>query len=374
MKFQTFALAGALVALGAPLGVAPASAAENITDPQSLLDDSFPQFLNRSDDSGRVEVGVQKRGTQSSSQPITVDPTIEEVPQLSFGSAELTYTGTDDGYEIFANAEETRSQFVRADAAGASIVSAATTSESVGGLRVDFPQGIDRDPTESSLANGSRIITLDDGEKVVLREPLVHGADGEQLEASYRLEDDSIFIDIDPEVLDESGLPVVAATGFQYLMDFDIGYTDPTTAERRMKEPDKFDDIFPVFGAPADFPEPGDLLPLYVALNADMTNFECYFLDDAYIDGGDGYADQWGYQFEAGPSHIDGEGSLIRFMISGLPESETGDNPDNSLAVYAEVKNDTPGGVPQAVYEQAARGQWSEFARRLEWLTLWSKG
>lgn len=294
---------------------------------------------------------------------LSIDPALDTIPELSLGSAGLTHAGVEEGYDIFTNAEETRSQFVRADAAGASVLSSATDAEAVEELKLDFPQGVDQEATAVLLRDGASIVAFDNGDKIALREPLVYSADGTKLEATYELAGDAIAIKVDTAGITDADLPVVAATGFEYIVDFDIDGTGATTARNAMQTPGQFNEIFPIPGAPDNFPAEGDILPLQFPFDDfGLASFEVEMGPENLIEDPDGY-DSWGYVFHATENHIDGEGSTIRFDIMNVPIDGRG--VESTLAVHGVVANDLPVLLPESVYLLGADTMWEEFSLRL---------
>lgn len=91
-------------------------------------------------------------------------------------------------------------------------------------------------------------------------------------------------------------------------------------------------------------------------------NFECKMNNEASI--GDGEAYSWGFDFLATKNHIDGEGSSIGFEIANH------DGKKNALYVHAVVKNSSPGGVPQSIYQAGARLMWQKFTENLAALSF----
>lgn len=365
MTLRTTVLAAAAVtALTVPVAASPANAnSADITEPEATLSNHFSQFLDRTDDHGEIEVDNQNARTQNSSDVLSIDPALDTVPELILGSAGLAHAGVEDGYDIFTNAEETRSQFVRADAAGASVLSSAADAKSVEELKLDFPQGIDQKATAVLLQDEVSMVAFDNGDKIALREPLAYSADGSKLEATYELDGDAIAIKVDTASLTDADLPVVAATGFEYVVDFDIDSTGVVTARDAMQTPGQFDEIFPLPGAPEDFPAEGDIVPLKFPYgNLGPLNFEVEMGTENLVQDPDGY-DSWGYVFHATENHIDGEGSTIRFEIMSVPIEGRGI--ESTLAVHGVVVNDLPFWLPESAYRLGAETMWEEFSLRL---------
>src|SRR5699024_10415444 len=199
----------AVAALTASLATSPATAASgDITEPESTFGNHFSQFLDRTDPRGETKVHDQTTRTHNSSATISLDPALDSVPELIMGSAGLSHAGVKDDYDIFTNADETRSQFVRADAAGASVLSSATSAEAIEELKLDFPQGIDHEATAALLRGGDSVVVFDNGDKIILREPLVYSARGNNLEAAYELDGDAIAINVDTAGIADTYLPV----------------------------------------------------------------------------------------------------------------------------------------------------------------------
>jgi hypothetical protein len=343
--------------------------ADSGSDPMKAVEKAFPGYADRDDASGTISDLDSQALSEGSA--FILDPAEQDIPSFNLSLPQRAATGeTAEDYSVYRNSAGDGSTLVRADSAGASIVE---VNDNPGdGLVSQFT-------FEDTIANyfengyGDTVVVLESDESVVLRDANAIDSNGSQVETATKVEGDTVSIHLDPDSVSGDG-PVVSVFGFQYIMDFDIGYTDPASASEGLKRPGMFGKLFSIDGAPDDFPAVGDLLPLRMVFDADFSNFECYFLGDTFISGGTGYPDEWNFELEAGPNHIDGEGSYIRFITTGQPESETGNNPDNKLSVYAEIINDAPGGVPESVYKFGARAKWNEFAKGLAWLTLWGNG
>lgn len=336
--------------------------ASSDTDLKDVVAEALPEHADRTDDSGTVTHADSQ--SRMAGTHLKVNPVNSEIPSFDIGlTGELNQDEDLQGYSVFTDSNTDDASLVRADPVGASFLDV-TTDPHAGPIQ-DFTFN-DTIASYRDNVHGDTVVTLENGESVVLQDSVSVDSNGRTLDSDISIDGNTVAVEVDaPESAD--AYPLVTASGFVYLMDFDIGYTDPATARTEMKASGMFDTIFPVQGAPEDFPEVGDLLPLYVAIDIDLSSFECTFGGDAFIS--DGPYNEWGYWFDATANHIDGEGSSIRFMMSGAP-----DEPDNTLAVYGDVMNNNPSGIPQSVYEIGARSMWSEFARRLEWLTLFEQG
>lgn len=198
---------------------------------------------------------------------------------------------------------------------------------------------------------------LENGEQVALRSSSVKDANGKTMDASYSIRGDSVKIDVDESQADGAVYPLVAASRFEYLNDFEIGDTGPYSAEVAMKKDGQFTKIFPVPGAPDDFPIKVDILPLKRPLDGIGANFECRMNDEPSF--GDGEAYSWAFNFLATKNHIDGEGSSIQFEIANYDDTK------NALYVHAVVMNDEPGGFSQDIYKLGAGAMWKQFATNL---------
>ena len=353
----------AISAIAVPASTTVAEAAAiDLTDPVSALNPHFSQFLDRTDEDGDVEPSVERSATRSSSNggELTIDPALEVIPEISQGTTGLTLHGQSHGYTVLSNENEDRADFVRADEAGASVLHIASSASAAADITLEFPEGIDEAKSQESFSRSSARVFLDNGDGLTLREPIVRDSDGAYLNASYELEGNNVRVIVPDSDLSDASYPLVAASGLEYIMDFKIGDTGPYAAREEMHKDGQFNDIFPVAGAPENFPEKGDLLPLRVPFEGLGLNFECIMGDEASF-GSDGEY-LWGYNFLATENHIDGEGSSIRFEIANYDIDSV---QQNDLYVHGVVVNDNPGNIPNAIYKAEAHRKWQEFADNL---------
>lgn len=345
----------AAAALLAPSFAAPANASTaDVTDPSDVLESHFSQFLNRSDDAGAISETKSVARAQSDQSELTIDPAVDEVPSFKVGSDLKKQSGQKDGYTVLTNPEASQAQYVRADAAGATILSTAEEKTAADSLEFDLE---DKVKSVARTDSDTPYVFLENGEQVALRSPSVKDASGKTMDASYSIHGDTVKINVDESEADSAAYPLVAASGFEYLNDFGIGNTGPYTAEVAMKEDGQFTKIFPVPGAPDDFPSKGDILPLKMPFDGIGLNFECKMNDEASF--GDGEAYEWGFNFLATENHIDGAGSSIQFSIANY------DGTKNALYVHGVVKADEPGGISQDIYKLGAGAMWKQFATNL---------
>lgn len=348
----------AAAALLAPSFAAPANAATpDVTDPSTVLAKDFSQFLDRDDKAGNISDGAAARSDSASASSLTVDPAIDQVPSVKLGSSLQNHSKDNDGYTVLTDANEDAAQYIRADAAGATVLSTAEDASSGDSFKFKLSDGV---KSVAKSKTDAPFVFLDNGEQIALRSPTVKDADGKTLDAEYNVEGDTVEVAVDSTQADSASYPLVAASGFEYLKDYDIGATGPYAAQQALKKDGNFNKIFPVKGAPADFPEKGDILPLRAPLDSDKAfNFECKMGDEASFGDGDAYS--YGYNFLATKNHIDGAGSSIQFEIANH------DGNRNALYVHAVVKNDAPGKIPKSLYMAGANMMWQDFAYNLEY-------
>lgn len=355
MKLTHTALPFAVAALLAPAVATPAMAASpDLSDPSTVLSDNFSQFLDRSDESGKVSDSPAARSTSSSAASLNIDPAIGDVPDFQVDVPSTQNSGQKDGYTVLTDAESQSAQYVRADEAGATVITAASNSESVNGLSFDLGDGV---KTAAKTDSDTPFVFLDNGEQVVLRTPTVKDATGRSIPANYSIEGNTVKVEVDQSQQDEIAYPLVAAAGFEYLLDYSIQTTGPYKAQQEMHKDGQFTEIFPVPGAPNNFPEKGDLLPLKMPFDGVGLSFECRMNNEVSLGDGAGYS--WGFDFLATKNHIDGAGSSIRFEIANYE----GDN--NALYVHSVIKNSNPAGMPQSVYKAGATLMWQKFSENL---------
>lgn len=346
----------AAAALLAPSLSAPASAATtDVTDPSEVLTKEFSQFLDRTDSAGSVTDGKSARSALSDASSLTVAPAIDEVPNFQLRSSLQNHSKAADGYTVLTDDSEDTAQYIRADAAGATVLSAAETADA-GSFKFTLGDGV---KSVAKSETDAPFVFLDNGEQVVLRAPTVKDANGTTLDAEYNVDGDTVEVAVDSSQADNASYPLVAASGFEYLRDYDIGATGPYAAQQALNKDGNFNKIFPVKGAPADFPDKGDILPLRAPIDSDEAfNFECKMGDEASFGDGDAYS--YGYNFLATKNHIDGSGSSIQFEIANH------DGNRNALYVHGRVMNDSPGGIPKSIYMAGANVMWQDFAYNLE--------
>lgn len=345
----------AAAALLAPSFAAPASAATaDVTDPSDFLESHFSQFLNRSDEAGAISETKSVARTQGDQSKLTIDPAIDEVPSFKVGSDLKKQSAQKDGYTVLSNPEANQAQYVRADAAGATILSTAEEKTSADSLEFDLE---DKVKSVARTETDTPFVFFENGEQVVLRSLSVRDANGKSLNASYSIHDNTVKINVDETQAETAAYPLVAASGFEYAVGFSTGTTGPYTAEVEMKKDGQFGEIFPVPGAPDDFPSKGQILPLKMPFDGIGLQFECKMNQEASY--GDGEAYEWAFNFLATKNHIDGEGSFIEFKVANYEGTK------NSLYVHASVVEDNPGGIPQDIYKVGAGAMWKQFATNL---------
>lgn len=260
MKLAPKLLPIAVAAMIAPSIATPATAATiDLTDPSAVLNNDFSQFVNRKDAPGDVSMSPTFRSGSATHSTLTVNPAVSEVPSFQLGSSVEEHKGVRDGYTVLADSTEEATQFVRADAAGATVITAVGDQDSTNDLEFSLEDGV---ASAAKTATETPFVFLDNGEQAALRAPMVKDADGKSLNAHYEVDGDEVRIRVDKAQASEAAYPLVAASGFEYLMDFDTRATGPYKAQQEMHKTGQFTKIFPVPGAPADFPKKGGLLLL----------------------------------------------------------------------------------------------------------------
>lgn len=182
MKYTRVVIPLAVSALLAPTISTPAMAdTTDLSDPSSVLSQNFSQFLNRSDNAGEVTERASARGVAEQSSALTVDPAVNEVPAFKVGTGSKDKTGSEDGYTVLSDPDSSAAQYIRADAAGATIVSAVESSNSLGSMEFELEDGV---KSTAKADTDTPYIFLENGEQVALRAPTVKDANGKTLNAS----------------------------------------------------------------------------------------------------------------------------------------------------------------------------------------------
>lgn len=186
-------------------------------------------------------------------------------------------------------------------------------------------------------------------------------ASGKDLRSEYSWDGSTLTQSVALE--EASAFPVLADPAWSYTRDYAIGSAQPGTARAVMHN--CFNCLFPVEGAPREFPTPGQLLPLVVrpAQGLPALNFNCIFRDEIYYPPQTGDMHKWGFVFDATPGHVDGKGSWISFVVRDKP-IRSGER-NWVLTVYGSIVNQNPVGIGNDAYVLLASANWQKFADNL---------
>lgn len=281
-----------------------------------------------------------------------------ETPALEL-STDLTisngsnFEGTKDDFAVFHDADDKSTTMVRASDDGGQVIFAAGAKEGLQDFRVGFDKTI---ADTSNLGEGIVGVRFVDGTSIAVHEPWARDGEGQELSTTLEFSGNELIQKVD--VPENAAYPIVADPAWNYTFSYNLYKKNPVKVRTLMKKPGKFGYIFPVAGAPKNFPKAKQKLPLKVW----GKNFACIFQKEFYENGRGGRT--WGYQFVADKGHIDGQGSTIKFSIVETA-ALSGNAGENRLWVDARVKNTNPGGLKQSIYKSQASDTWSGFAAKI---------
>ncbi len=172
--------------------------------------------------------------------------------------------------------------------------------------------------------------------------------------------------------------PVVADPAWYYVATYPLNNGLLAALGVKNKLKDCFNCYFPVEGAPAAYPVPGQFLPLVVRL-ADFlpsNNFNCIVEKDTYYtehdfspsipSGSPQDTGNYYFNFTTAPGHVHGPGSRIQFWFTTTQWNPYPGFPfaNYQLIVTANITNDF-GLVGNDAYTFGATETWAKFAANL---------
>ncbi|NKG19124.1 hypothetical protein [Paeniglutamicibacter terrestris] len=345
----SLALAVSMLGTAGPANAIPDNSTE-MTTPSSVLAEVPAHDIVDADPASSVDVKEEVSELTHKVQLET--PALEQSTSLTIDNGS-SFDGSKDGFAVFHDDEDDSTTMVRASNDGGQVIFAANSKTGLQDFKLEFDKNIE-DTTD--LGNGEVGVRFVDGTSIAVQEPWARDGQGRTLATTLEFSDNAIIQNV--EVPKNASYPVVADPAWKYAYSYNLYKKNPYKVRALMKKPGKFSAIFPVSGAPKNFPTKNQKLPLKVA----GMNFACTFQKEFWSDGRSGR--NWGYQFAAAKGHVDGIGSTIKFSI--VETAILSGNPgENRLWVDAYIKNDKPGGVPRSVYKNGAYTNWSGFAAKI---------
>lgn len=347
-----FSLAGTVLA-------APAVASEQpgINNPTELLSAVAPEHAAVADGAATVtdaDSASRRATAEFASRSVTIDAEGIDAPVTVTLPFEAAPVERDGDYLLYKSESRNVSAYASSSQNGVQLQVGIADSSAPDeySFAFDLPDGT----ITNFDSSGGLDIEMPDGWGGYISPPWAKDSAGRSLPTSYTWADDILT-----QAIDLSGdvqFPVVADPAWTYEKFYLIGGATPASARNAMMQ--CFNCIFPVDGAPANFPIANQYLPLTVG---GVGNFNCIFRGSSYYppSSGDNYA--FGFVFDAAPSHVDGAGSWISFNIYDKPI--TSGQARYVLKVYASIVNSNPVALPQGVYTELASNKWSEFANNL---------
>ena len=349
----------------------------SIDDPVSTLSATAPEILMG--DAPSVETNLRSTAsmTQSMGQEenrvatpevnAKVSPDASSLPQtVSVALDGTSQASSRSDSTILAKGKDPNvARYVVESTAGIRIVTAYGSPQQAYESRTTFSFKAGEHPVPG--ANGSFYIEDSKGDiHGAIMAPWARDSSGTSLPTTYRWDRNTLIQKVD--VPASASFPVVADPAWNYTWTAKIYAGSTRDIHGRMHT--CFNCYFPVEGAPAAFPRPGQLLPLVVRLAPGFpaNNFTCIFGAENFIPGeygpaGNAIDGDFAFYFNSGPGHIDGPGSMISFDFYG-DKNAPGD-PKASLlkmkfVVFANITNESPGGVPQPAYLIGAKNTWAK--------------
>lgn len=351
-KFPAGVTAFSLVV--AALAYAPAASAHNvdidIRETQEILSIVPENLIVDADESAIAIVETNAIGTEHS---VSVESGEHEMSlSMTLGNGSQ-HEGISGDFEVFHDTEDKSTTLVRASGNGGQVIFAAEGAGGLDDFSINFEKSIE---DTSDLGDGEIGVRFLDGSSIIIEKPWALDARGQKLETSLQFGEKSVTQEV--VTTHSTTFPIVADPAWRYSYSYDLYKKNPYKVRALMKKPGKFSAIFPVHGAPKNFPKSKQKLPLKVA----GMNFSCIYDGEFWIDGRGGRT--WGYKFKADKGHVDGVGSTIKFSIVEIA-TLSGRPGENRLWVDAYIKNSNPANVPRWVYKDGARQNWSGFAAKI---------
>ncbi|WP_156027352.1 hypothetical protein [Mycetocola saprophilus] len=297
---------------------------------------------------------LSSRGFEGSTTRVTISTGTESQGRVVVLEGKKTAEHQVEGYEVLKREDTGVSTFAKAIDGGAQIIFSGKNKAATEKFTLQFEQQI---TSIDSLGEGFQSVVFSDGTALVIQPAWAFDASGRALETKYEYSGQSLRQRV--EVNADTKFPVSADPAWSYQHEAGVGGTTPTQARDALNQPGRFNQIFPVDGAPASIPSSGQLLPLTVTLVGPITaNFNCTFGSQSYSN--EGSDEFWSFGLNATQDHVDGAGSTIRFSVS----KSHGDG-SKRLLVYAKIIRSDPLGIGRQAYKDGAVQKWNQFASNL---------
>jgi hypothetical protein len=348
--------AALVIGIGAIPTMASAQDFVDLGDAQSIVSNLVPALVGVEGERSEVSIesnGVNARSSVASAPSVEATPNSPDVEPVAF-TIDYALSGaveTSGEFQVIKTSDEQSRAYVQPTSNGVRILTAIGSSEAPEeySYTFDVPEG-----TQLKQSHEGRMYSIvgPDGAQIgVLSAPWAVDATGQSVDTSFSWSGSTLIQHVD---LSSSTItyPVVADPDWSYGLNFSIGATSAGIASMMLHS--CFNCYFPVAGAPAAFPVKGQLLPLTVGWGPIQSNFNCY-MESVPQDS----ADLLSWYFTSAPGHVDGPGSAIFFDVLKAPDGS------NRLYVAAFVHNDSPNGIPNAIYAAGAAVTWQTFASNL---------
>jgi hypothetical protein len=372
------------VVLGLSLSLIPlpavAEEAASIEQGAALVSKLVPEVMEQTDASAPVEraedgpaystgFGEVTSAERSTAESLELNPDDETAgrisPDVTIEPEYFTeYSYTSEGIDLWQTDSDSVVGYVQPLPNGLRFMTAIADANAPEA----YSYALNLPPNSTMKANvGGFGLWASDGASLgQLLEPWAIDASGRRLATSFEWDGAILTQHVD---LDDASIvfPVLIDPAWTYRYEYNI--LDSTPEQVRAKLQDCFNCWFPVEGAPAQYPVPGQFLPLVVRpfWGAPISwNFNCTFGFDAFENWGTdpnfGKVTWYVYTFNATSSHVDGAGSTITFEFS---TSKFGGTPGSVMTVGAYITNDDPMGIGRPAYEVGANYNWTQFAHKL---------
>ncbi|MDY0914148.1 hypothetical protein [Rathayibacter festucae] len=351
--------ASAVLMMSAVALAPPAAATEPDFDIAATLEQMSPQSAPTTRTATDLAISAPK--TEDDGVTLSISNEESSAPvSISLPLATSVDTSDDSLFE-FSTTSDSAGIYAATTSGGAAVIVSIENSSAPDAYAFEFdlPEGT----TVAPDGIGGYDLDLPGDVDGRIMAPWAKDSNGTSLPTAYEWNNGVLTQTID---FDESSeFPILADPAWNYTRSYTIGSANPGSSRAALKR--CFNCIFPVDGAPSDYPSPAEYLPLIVGPFPDSPlnlNFNCVFRNDSYYPASAGPAAYaFGFVFDAAASHVDGLGSWISFNIRNEPIT-SGQN-RFVLEVYGSVSVTEPGGLWQSVYTHGASTTWQKFADNL---------
>jgi hypothetical protein len=385
--YTTMAAAISLIVAGSPITAhasqpAAMNAVEDIYDAAGVLEDvGINGILGESepvegavvtstagshgsdDTSPSLEVGLrlnalsaEERSVGDETQEGTLSPDVAIA--VPFATSEVS---TDGLTEVWRSAtSENQALYVDPVPSGVAFYTVVGDADA----QSEFTYTYDVPADATFIQDDRRIALFGDGGAALgaIQTPWARDANGADVPVEYSWDAGTLTQKFD--VSEASAFPLVAQSGWSYQQSWPLW--SKTVAQNRTNLYNCFNCLFPVGGAPRQFPSYGQHLPLTVnmGLPGVNANFACTMADHYWQNSTNPRNQYFGWYFRSAAGHVDGLGSTINFSIN--PAWDQGSSGTYSqLVVDGWVVNDNPLGIGQPAYVAGAYLNWQNFAFNL---------